>query len=95
MPSVATSRWQALDPLALGQGLLEKLLVSEHPACGPRYEPLKFSPLYLCEYILILASNQRLGRPSCLFPSGFRIEILYLFLISRTPATNPIFLDLI
>jgi hypothetical protein len=33
-------------------------------------------------FILIVSSHLRLGLPSCLFPSDFRIKIFYAFLIS-------------
>jgi len=41
--------------------------------------------------ILILSSHQRLGLPSCLFPSGFPTEILHELLISPMHATCQIY----
>jgi hypothetical protein len=53
---------------------------SQEPSSRPYPEPEKSSPYKairpLYDTFLILSSHVRLGLPSGLFPSGFRIKIL-------------------
>jgi hypothetical protein len=60
--------------------------------------PQLVPPPYFSKIHLSLSTHIRLGLPSGLFPSGFRVKILYAFLFSRMRAAcyaHRILLDLI